>query len=151
MLLSQSVLASSSPAVSVCPFSTSESISSLQIASAVPIFLDSIYIWVHIQCLIFSFWLISFCITGSRFIQLTRTDSNSLLLSWVIPCCIYVPHLLYPVICQWTDGRLLPCAGYCKEYFYSISCTIYSGIILFGMTHYRHSQPWKNCVCTKAN
>ena len=27
--------------------------------------------------------------------------------------CIYVPHLLYPFICQGTF-RLLPCPGYCK-------------------------------------
>ena len=32
---------------------------------------------------------------------------------WVIFHCIYVPHLLYPFICQWTL-RLLPCPGYCK-------------------------------------
>ena len=32
---------------------------------------------------------------------------------WVIFHCIYVPHLLYPFLCQWTV-RLLPCPGYCK-------------------------------------
>ena len=30
-----------------------------------------------------------------------------------IPLYIYVPHLLYPFICQWTF-RYLPCLGYCK-------------------------------------
>ena len=33
-----------------------------------------------------------------------------------IPLCIYIPHLLYPFLCQWTF-RLLPCLGYCKECF----------------------------------
>ena len=31
----------------------------------------------------------------------------------VVFYCIYVPHLLYPFICQWTS-RLFPCPGYCK-------------------------------------
>ena len=33
---------------------------------------------------------------------------------WVIFCCIYAPHLLYPFICQWAF-RLLTCLGYCKQ------------------------------------
>ena len=41
------------------------------------IFLDSIYICVNIRYLFFSFWLISLCITGSRFIYLSNTDSHS--------------------------------------------------------------------------
>ena len=32
---------------------------------------------VNIQYLIVSFWLTSLCVTGSRFIHLTRTDSNT--------------------------------------------------------------------------
>ena len=39
------------------------------------IFLDFI-LCVNIQYLFFSFWLTSLCITGSRFIHLTSTDSN---------------------------------------------------------------------------
>ena len=27
--------------------------------------------------------------------------------------CVYMPHVFYPFICQWTL-RLLPCPGYCK-------------------------------------
>ena len=34
---------------------------------------------------------------------------------WVIFHRTYVPHLLYPFICQWTF-RLLPCLGHCKEH-----------------------------------
>ena len=34
---------------------------------------------------------------------------------WVIFHPIYVPHLLYPFLYQWTL-RLLPCLGYCKQY-----------------------------------
>ena len=33
---------------------------------------------------------------------------------WVTFHCIYVTHLLYPFLCQWTF-RLLPCLGYCKQ------------------------------------
>ena len=29
------------------------------------------------------------------------------------PLCIFVPYLLYPIICRWTL-RLLPCLSYCK-------------------------------------
>ena len=36
-----------------------------------------IYICITIQYLYFSFWLTSVCITGSRFIHLSSTDSNS--------------------------------------------------------------------------
>ena len=32
---------------------------------------------------------------------------------WVIFCCAYVPHFLYPLI-SWWRFRLLPCPGYCK-------------------------------------
>ena len=38
------------------------------------IFLDSIYIWVNIWYLFFYFWLISLCITDSRFIHLSLTQ-----------------------------------------------------------------------------
>ena len=31
--------------------------------------------------------------------------------------CRYVPHFVYPFICQWTLG-LLPCLGYCKQCCY---------------------------------
>ena len=40
------------------------------------ILLDSIYIYINIRYLFFSFWLTSVCTTGSRFIHLTRPDSN---------------------------------------------------------------------------
>ena len=43
------------------------------------IFLDSIYISINIWHLFFSFSLTSQCMTGSRFIHLTTTDSNSFL------------------------------------------------------------------------
>ena len=39
---------------------------------------------------------------------------------WAIFHCIYIAHLTYPFICQWTF-RLLPCLGYgklcCYEYW----------------------------------
>ena len=33
---------------------------------------------------------------------------------WVIFHWIYVSHLLYPFLCEWTF-RLLPCLGFCKQ------------------------------------
>ena len=82
------------------------------IGSSVPFF-QTPYICVQIQHLFFSFWLTSLCVTGSRFIRLTRIDSNTCV--WLIFHCIniYVLHLLYSFICQWTC-RLLPCPGSCE-------------------------------------
>ena len=47
---------------------------------------------------------------------------------WVIFHCIYVPHLLYPSISQWTF-RLLPCLGYRMNIGVHVSFrdTIFSG------------------------
>ena len=66
-----------------------------------------------IRYLSFSFWLTSLCIIGSRFIHLIRTDSNVFFYGWVIFHCVYVPQLLYPLICLWAS-RLLPCSSCCK-------------------------------------
>ena len=40
------------------------------------IFLDSIYVFVNMAYLVFTFWLISLCIASSRFILFIRMDSN---------------------------------------------------------------------------
>ena len=32
----------------------------------------------------------------------------------VILHCVYIPHVLYPLLCRWTF-RLFPCLGYCKQ------------------------------------
>ena len=54
------------------------------------------------------FWLTSFCIIGSNFIHLIRTELNVFLFyGWVIFHCIYVPQLLYPFICWWISRLLL--------------------------------------------
>ena len=34
---------------------------------------------------------------------------------WLTLHCLYVPHLLYPFICQWTF-KLLPCLSHCKQW-----------------------------------
>ena len=47
-----------------------------------------LYICVSIWYLFFSFWLSSLCITGSRFVHLNSTDSNSFLSVANIPLCI---------------------------------------------------------------
>ena len=59
--------------------------------------------------------LTSFCIIGSSFIHLIRTDSDVFLFNgWVIVHCVYVPQFPQPFVCWWAS-RLLPCPGYCKE------------------------------------
>ena len=62
---------------------------------------------------LFSFWLTSLCIIGSRFIQLIRSHSNVFLFMAEYYSTIYVYHL-YPFTCWWTS-RLFPCPSYCKE------------------------------------
>ena len=57
-----------------------------------------------IQCLSFNAWLISLSIIPSRFIQVVTNDKILFFFyGWVIFHCMYVPHLLYPFIC---DGHL---------------------------------------------
>ena len=46
----------------------------------------------------------------SMSLQMTQFHSFS---GWVIIHCIYVPHLLYPLLCWWTF-TWFPCLGYCK-------------------------------------
>ena len=40
---------------------------------------------------------------------------HCLFYGWVIFHCIYIPHLLYPFLCQWTFS-LLWWLGYCKQH-----------------------------------
>ena len=68
-----------------------------------------------IQCFLFSVWL-----------NFTQDDTLQvhpccfkwhyfiLFSGWVIFPYVYVPHLLYPLLCQWML-RLLPCLGCCKR------------------------------------
>ena len=44
---------------------------------------------------------------------------------WVVLHCIYVPHLLYPLICWWTCMLFL-CLSYCKQ-----SCNEHWGACVF--------------------
>ena len=64
------------------------SIPSLQIGSSIPFF-QILHTCINTLYLFFSFWLISLCITSSRFIHLTRTDSNLCFYGWVIFHYIY--------------------------------------------------------------
>ena len=67
----------------------------------------------------FSAWLTSLTMTISRFIYVAANYFICILHyfvlfnGWVIFFCIYVPHLLYPLLCPGTF-RLLPCLAYCK-------------------------------------
>ena len=54
------------------------STATLKISSSVPS-LQIPYIYVSIRHLYFSFWLTSFCVMGSSFVHLIRTDSNAFL------------------------------------------------------------------------
>ena len=62
----------------------------------------------------FSFWLtpLSMIISGSLHVAANAVISFFFMVK-VIFHCVYVPHLLYPLLCWWTSG-LLPCLGYCK-------------------------------------
>ena len=87
-------------------------IPSLQIGSPIALFKVP---YRHITYLFFSFCLTSLYVTGSRFIHLTTTDSNSFFFyDWLIVLCIYVSQLLYPFTCRQTS-RSLPCPGCCKQ------------------------------------
>ena len=78
-----------------------------------------IYIHTHTRVytyiLIYIFlWLTSFCITGSNFTHLIRTDSNVVFYGWVILHCLYTYHnFLIHHLSRWTS-RLLPRPSYCK-------------------------------------
>ena len=81
------------------------------------IFLDP-YIYTNILYLFFSFRLTSLSITGSRFIDLTRTNSSLFLLRLSIyTMSIYTMSSLYICIttslsiCLLMTSRLLPCPG----------------------------------------
>ena len=93
--------------------------------------LDSRYKWYHMH-LFFSFWLTSLSRRVSNFIHVAANDIIFIFL-WLnsIPSCIYTPHLLNPVICQWTF-RLFPCFGYWKK-----SCNENTGAFHF---------QWKFCL-----
>ena len=71
----------------------------------------------------FHIYVLMYCIGVSdftlykrlQFHTLIRTDSNVFFFySWVIFHCVYVPHLPYPFVCQWTS-RLLPRPSCCRQ------------------------------------
>ena len=55
-------------------------------------------------------WATVYGVAKSR----TRLKRLSMSMCMWMFYCVYVPHLLYPFICQWTF-RLLLCLGYCKQ------------------------------------
>ena len=60
-------------------------------------------------------WLTSLSMTISSSIHIAANSIISLFFfGWVIFHCVYVRHLLYPFLCQWTL-RLLPCPGCCMQ------------------------------------
>ena len=63
-----------------------------------------------IQCLSFSVWLILFNMP-SRLIHVAVNVKIMSFYGLVILHCMYIPHLLYPVISYWAAG-LLPHLGY---------------------------------------
>ena len=68
------------------------------------IFLDSIYICVNMWYLSFLLWLTSLCIIGSKFIYLTRTESNAFLfIAEYYPLVYMYQHFL---IHSSVDGHL---------------------------------------------
>ena len=90
-------------------------------------------ICVNIWHLLFSFWLTSLCIIGSRFIHLISTDWNVFLFNgWVIFHCIYVPHILYPLICPWAS-RLLPCPAIVNSAAVNIGIPVSFSVMFFSV------------------
>ena len=70
---------------------------------------ESIWCW----CLIV--WLTLLSMIISRSIHVAKNAVISFLsMAWVIFHCVYVPHLLDPLLCRCTF-RLFPCLGYWKE------------------------------------
>ena len=55
---------------------------------------------------------VGYSLWGCKESDMTEQLSMNMCL-WIF-YCIYVPHLLYPFICQWTFGSF-PCLGYCIE------------------------------------
>ena len=54
------------------------------------------------QYLSFSIWLISLSILTPRFVHIVTNGRTSLCkLEKIIFNCLYVPHFLYPSVCQW--------------------------------------------------
>ena len=66
-----------------------------------------------IQLLSISVWFILLSIILSRSIQVENDNILSFFSGWVVFHCIYMPCLLYPIICQ-RMLRLFLCLGYCK-------------------------------------
>ena len=92
------------------------SIPALQIGSSVPFF-QIPYICVNIQYLFFSFQSSSLCITGFRFIHLTRTDSNQFF-SWLSDIPLYICTTTSLSIHLLMTSRHLLCPSYCKQCCY---------------------------------
>ena len=59
----------------------------------------------------FFFWPTSLCMTVSRFIHICKQSNFVCFYSWVIFHCIYLPHLLYPFLCQ-CSLSLFPCCQF---------------------------------------
>ena len=84
--------------------------------------LDSTYKWYHMILV----WLTSLNMIDSRSVFVAP---NGIILvffyGWVLVHCIYVPHLLYSLLCRWTL-KLLPCLGY-----YKYCCNEHWGACIF--------------------
>ena len=65
-----------------------------------------------------SIWLISLSMINSNpSMLLQMVLFHSFFYGWVIFHCVYVPHILYPVICPWVF-RFFPCLGYYRYHCY---------------------------------
>lgn len=60
-------------------------------------------------------WVISLCLILSRPIHVTTNGNISSFLGWVFHC-IYIPHLIYPII-GWKTLKLFPYLDYYVPYF----------------------------------
>ena len=71
--------------------------------------------WTELMAyLSFCFWHTSLSMISARAIRIAANSIISFFLMGEWDFIVYAPHLLYPLICQWTF-RLLPCLGHGKQ------------------------------------
>ena len=87
------------------------------------------YKWYH-TVFVFLFWLTSLSMTISSCIHVAVNGIISFFFkAKLISHCIYVPHILYPLICGWTL-RLFPCLAIVKSAAMNLGGALYFWIIV---------------------
>ena len=69
--------------------------------------LDTLEKWSHVISVFYWKWLISLSMVSSHVVMLQHVSEFPSFLRLIFQC-MYRPHFVYPLICQWTLGLLLP-------------------------------------------